>query len=49
MKKICEGTMTRGDVVQQSLDQYRDMFIRANRQSQLLKDVGFLLSFQNVA
>ena len=45
MKQICEGTMTRGDVVQTSIDQYREMFIKANQQSDILKSVTSSPSF----
>ncbi|RPB11715.1 DNA topoisomerase [Morchella conica CCBAS932] len=38
MKRICEGTMTRGDVVHSSLEQYRDMFIKASRQVGILQE-----------
>ncbi|KAH0612601.1 uncharacterized protein H6S33_008981 [Morchella sextelata] len=38
MKRICEGTMTRGDVVHSSLEQYRDMFIKASRQVGVLQE-----------
>ncbi|KAK6428285.1 DNA topoisomerase [Oleoguttula sp. CCFEE 5521] len=36
MKAICEGRMTRREVVQESLDQYRDVYIRAQRQLPVL-------------
>lgn len=40
MKKICEGTMTRRDVVHASLEQYREMFIKASRQVNVLQSVS---------
>jgi hypothetical protein len=40
MKKICEGTVTRNDVVHECIEQYRDMFIRANLQTDVLKSVS---------
>lgn len=41
MKNICEGTMTRGDVVHSSLEEYREMFIKTSRQVNVLKNVSF--------
>jgi DNA topoisomerase III len=38
MKAICEGRKTRSDVVQESLDQYREVFIKTKREIQVLKD-----------
>jgi hypothetical protein len=40
MKKICEGTTTRNDVVHECIEQYRDMFIRASQQTDVLKSVS---------
>ncbi|TGZ83263.1 DNA topoisomerase III [Ascodesmis nigricans] len=39
MKKICEGQMERHDVVHSTIEQYREMFLRAKQQSRLLKDI----------
>jgi len=44
MKAICEGRSTRADVVHQSLEQYREVFIRTNQQIGVLKDVSPLSS-----
>ena len=40
MKAICEGRMTRNDVVQQNLDQYRAVFNRTVQQINVLKSVS---------
>lgn len=40
MKAICEGRSTRGDVVQQNLEQYRAVFTRTMQQMNVLKSVG---------
>ena len=40
MKAICEGRITRNDVVQQNLEQYRAVFTRTQQQINVLKDVG---------
>lgn len=40
MKKICDGTMERGEVVHECIEQYRDMFVRATLQGDVLKNVG---------
>ncbi|KAF2837953.1 DNA topoisomerase [Patellaria atrata CBS 101060] len=37
MKAICEGRTTRNDVVQSSLDQYREVYIRTQSQMNVLK------------
>ncbi|RPA99810.1 prokaryotic type I DNA topoisomerase [Choiromyces venosus 120613-1] len=37
MKKICEGSMTRLDVVNSSIEQYREMFVKASQCSDILK------------
>jgi hypothetical protein len=42
MKKIIQGTMTREEVVRQGIEMYRDMFSRANRQVEVLRNVCFL-------
>ena len=39
MKDICEGRKTRNDVVQESLDQYREVFTRTSQQIDVLKAV----------
>lgn len=39
MKKICEGTRQRDEVVQTSLEMYREMYMKARQQSQVLKSV----------
>lgn len=44
MKKICEGQMERHDVVHSTIEQYREMFLRAKQQSRLLKDVSSLIN-----
>ena len=40
MKAICDGTRTRNDVVQQSLEQYRAVFARTTQQMDVLKAVS---------
>jgi hypothetical protein len=40
MKAICEGRMTKYEVVQQSLEQYREVFIKTNQQINVLKGVS---------
>ncbi|KAF2139686.1 uncharacterized protein K452DRAFT_300213 [Aplosporella prunicola CBS 121167] len=37
MRAICAGTTTRNDVVQQSLEQYREVFVRTQQQIDALK------------
>jgi DNA topoisomerase-3 len=37
MKAICEGRQTRMDVVQESLDQYREVFVKTQRDIDVLK------------
>lgn len=44
MKEICAGTKSRNDFVQETLDQYRDAFIRTQQQVELLKAVRHLTS-----
>lgn len=39
MKAICDGRSTRRDVVQESLDMYRDVYIRTTQRMDLLKAV----------
>ncbi|KAL6250990.1 DNA topoisomerase [Rhinocladiella similis] len=38
MKAICDGQRTRSDVVQESLDQYREVFFKTSQQIAVLKD-----------
>ncbi|KAJ9637298.1 DNA topoisomerase [Coniosporium apollinis] len=38
MRAICAGTTTRNDVVHQSLEQYREVFVRTTRQINVLKE-----------
>lgn len=40
MKAICDGTRTRNDVVQQSLEQYRAVFARTTQQMDVLRAVS---------
>jgi DNA topoisomerase-3 len=40
MKEICEGKKTRDEVVQESLGQYRQVFVRTQQQIEILKDVS---------
>ena len=40
MKAICAGTRSRNDVVQQNLEQYRDVFVRTQQQINVLKEVS---------
>jgi hypothetical protein len=39
MKAICEGSKSRSDVVQESLGQYREVFITTSRRIDVLKAV----------
>lgn len=39
MKEICAGTRSRNDFVQETLEQYRDVFVRTQQQVELLKAV----------
>ena len=43
MRAICDGQRTKADVVQQSVDQYRAVYLRTKDQIGVLKAVGFLL------
>ncbi|KAK3079065.1 hypothetical protein LTS18_005839 [Coniosporium uncinatum] len=43
MKAICEGRSTKADVVHQSLEQYREVFIRTNQQIGVLKDFASIM------
>lgn len=40
MRAICAGTTTRGDVIHESLDMYRDVYIRTKRGINVLKAVS---------
>ena len=40
MKAICAGARSRNDVVQQNLEQYRDVFMRTQQQINVLKEVS---------
>lgn len=40
MKKICAGTMTRRDMVNASIEQYREMFIKATQKVGILQAVS---------
>ncbi|KAL8932501.1 MAG: hypothetical protein Q9211_006278 [Gyalolechia sp. 1 TL-2023] len=45
MKEICAGTKSRNDFVQETLEQYRGVFVRTQQQVELLKAVrGFIPS-----
>ena len=51
MKAICDGTRSRNDVVQQSLEQYRAVFSRTTQQMDLLRAVSvgqFLAIISNI-
>lgn len=39
MKAICEGRKNRREVVQESLDQYRDVYLRVQQQFPVLHEV----------
>ena len=39
MKDICEGRRTKNDVVEESLRMYREVFIKANREIDVLVQV----------
>lgn len=41
MKDICEGRRTKNDVVQESLLMYREVFMKANREVNVLVNVYF--------
>jgi hypothetical protein len=44
MKDICEGRRTKNDVVQESLVMYREVFMKANREVNVLVEVYLLES-----
>ena len=39
MKDICEGRRTKNDVVQESIEMYREVFVKANREVNMLVHV----------
>ena len=41
MKDICEGRRSKNDVVQESLGMYREVFMKANREANVLVEVYF--------
>ena len=41
MKEICAGTKTRNDFVQETLEQYREIFVRTQQQVEVLKAVNY--------
>lgn len=43
LKQICEGTLTKADMLNYCIEQYRDMFVRSNRGVAVLKNVGLPL------
>ena len=51
MKKICEGATTCRDVVNSSVEQYREMFVKASQSSDVLKAVShnhfFFINFSS--
>ena len=42
MKEICAGTKSRNDVVHESLEQYREVFVRTSQQIHVLKAVSLV-------
>lgn len=42
MKDICEGRRTRNDVVHESIGMYREVFMKANREVNVLVEVAVL-------
>jgi DNA topoisomerase-3 len=42
MKAICEGRKTRGEVVHETIEQYRDVYMRTQRQLGMLRAVSLL-------
>lgn len=40
LKQICEGTLTKADMLNYCIEQYRDMFVRSNRGVTVLKNVS---------
>jgi len=46
MKDICEGRRTKNDVVQENIAMYQQVFMKANREANVLVEVlFFFLSF----
>jgi hypothetical protein len=43
MKDICEGRRTKNDVVHESIEKYREVFTKANREVNVLVDVRLLV------
>lgn len=41
MKAICAGTKTKHDVVNETLEQYREVFVRTSQQIDVLKAVRY--------
>lgn len=48
MKKICAGTMTRRDMVNASIEQYREMFIKATQKVGILQAVSSHISLHSI-
>lgn len=48
MKKICAGTMTRRDMVNASIEQYREMFIKATQKVGILQAVSSHISLRSI-
>jgi DNA topoisomerase-3 len=46
MKAICEGRKTRREVVEESLNQYRDVYLRVQQQLPKLHDVSVVFSLE---
>ena len=44
MKEVCAGTRNRSDFVQETLEQYREVFMKTQQQVETLKAVSFLTS-----
>ena len=42
MKEICAGTKSRNDFVQETLEQYREIFVKTQQQVEVLKAVSTL-------
>jgi hypothetical protein len=47
MKDICEGRRTKNDVVHQSIEMYREVFMKANREVNVLIQVTSHLASTN--
>lgn len=48
MRAICAGTKTKGDFVHETLEQYRDIFVRSTQQAIKLEAVSFWINFFSV-